>query len=322
MTPATSKAIQDAIDAENAGGIKIAYVAVHNADGSIETVTATPLPKPIPIADLGHMQPGKNYDLGGKTVTLPASIVVPVGAPITVHNGTINFSGGHGATGDGSMACFQVRTGATIILLDLRFNIPANHAVVRADGGSAKCTNIVQSAGAIFWGSGFDRCEIANCYAENPPEKYWWCNFNHRGNILRGDNTACSHPILQGIHEAAIRIMQVDDLEMVGFVTKGSGVKQDVQDRPAGQPGDVFKQHIWRGCKFDRVDCGNFKDKTDVHFPFGILRLSRWENCIIGHFANTAQGANPIGKAMGIDRIEQVNCTIGGKHVASNVITR
>jgi hypothetical protein len=263
-----------------------------------------------------QIKPGAKIDLKGADITLNAPLKIPAGKPVEIFNGTLRYKGGSGKVGDPKLSVFNVGKGATLIAHDLYVDVDSKRGIAHVDGGSATLEDIIHTAGHCVWAAGFDHVSIKRVWPKNAPEKYWFCNFTNLGKVLRIDNSGCPHRIPGGQHEAIIRLMSIDDSEIVGVQTESSHAKQDFQDRPAGKPGDVFTRHLWRNCVCCSVDVGNFKLRTDKNFPFGKLKLSRWENCDIGHFATTAQGDKPLTKReMGVERTEIVNTKIGGKKV-------
>ncbi len=99
----------------------------------------------------------------------------------------------------------------------------------------------------------------------------------------------------------------------VGVEIDSSGEKQDIQSRPGGKKGSRYKRHIWKNIKAGSIDVGNFKDKTDVNFPFGRLALVQ---IIGGEFASittTDGGPKGIGSAWGVDRLEIKGVKVKGK---------
>jgi hypothetical protein len=257
-----------------------------------------------------ELKSGDCVDLKGQRIVLPRSLVAPPGV-VTVENGTIVFSGNGGKVGSGGMACFETRPNTgTLTLKNLRVEIPPKAAVVQVSGGSVICQNITQTGGALTYCEGGESVTIQSCASLGRPDKYWFINATNLLKKLRIDNTGVSQPILQGNNEAAVRLMQVDDAEIIGLKVKGSGCKQAVQDRPGGRPGEIYRQHIWKNCQITGgVDLGNFKDETDVNFPFGKLLLTHWEDCHIDEMSKTFHG-DPNGP-YGIEKTEVVTCAIG-----------
>ena len=197
------------------------------------------------------------------------------------------------------------------------------------NGGSAALNIVSQSNGAIAMCQGGTSFSATNCWSDGVPDKYWFANFTNRLAQVRIDNTGCPHPIKQAQHtEAAIRLMQVDDAELDGLNVLGSKYKQAVQSRPGGhgKPGrEHYTRHVWRKCNISGgagacFDAGNFKDPTDVNFPFGTLDLLRLEDCVLDGFELTSQGANPLTfDQQGIRQVQIVNTRIGGKLVNQTI---
>jgi hypothetical protein len=309
-------------------------VTVRFTDGRApETVTLTapvvvpppvipPVPtKPVLAAFPTILKAGDVVDLGGASLTLTHPINAL--AELTVCNGSIKYDGDGGKVGSDGMSCFIVGKGNRTDPERPRFDIPQKVTVVSQAGGTTDLRNITQTNGGLVHALGGDSCSITHCESDGIPDKYWFCNFTNRLKVLRINNTGAK-PINQGKHEAAVRLMQVDDSEIVGLTVHGSNFKQAVQDRPGGAPSERYKQHIWRDCNITGgVDIGNFKDKTDVNFPFGRLGLSQWDNCKIDRVAHHGAGRQPVeqkGYGRGQDRDERegsvthlVNCTVGGK---------
>ncbi len=274
--------------------------------------------------NLDQLQPGKKYDLKGLHIAIKKPLLVPPGC-VTVYNGKIDFQGNGATVGSASMSPFYTNAkSGQLHLENLNLNIAPDCAVVHTDtGGRVSLKNVIHYAGAIVWSMGAELVEIVNCWAMDVPEKYWFANFTHELKNLIIDNAHCPHAIKQGQHEAAIRLMQVDNATITGLHVIGSFFKQAVQDRPGGRgkPRDSFAQHVWRNCKITGgVDLGNIKLPTDVNFPFGTLSLSKWDGCDVDHFTYTDGGKNGLTwDEMGIRCIQFTNTKIAGKPTTQTV---
>jgi hypothetical protein len=187
-------------------------------------------------------------------------------------------------------------------------------AVTLNVGASVRLDIVGVSNGCIFWGHGGKSAELHNVYSDGVPDKYAICNFDHPLDSLVIDNSGTNKVIQQGEHEAAVRIMQVTNLLVVGLKVKGHKYKDDkgkwhywkqaVQDRSGGQ-------HIWRNCEIEGpVDIGYM---TDPNIPIQPLTRSRWENCTLSEWPAIRDG---------VQRVEYVNCVIAGQHVVSKVINK
>lgn len=172
-------------------------------------------------------------------------------------------------------------------------------------GQTLAVSDVMVTNGAIFWGHGGDSVTLKNVQSEGDVWKYRICNFDHPLKSMHIDNTGVKCWITQGPNEAAVRMMQVETLEVHGLwvrghKTNGTWWKQCIQDRSGGT-------HKWFNCQVDGlIDIGWMTDPT---IPIVPLALSYWENCTMLAWPNIHPG---------VKRVQFVNCTIAGAHVSNH----
>jgi hypothetical protein len=178
--------------------------------------------------------------------------------------------------------------------------------------GRVRLVECSQNQANTFWLFGGKDFYCKDCQNLGTAKKYIACNFTDQLDNLVIDQSNVTTAWKQGKEEACVRIMQVYNGYFKFLNILGSNFKQAVQDRPAGKRGTVYNLHLWEDCNITGgLDLGNFKDTSDVNFPFGQLKESKWVRCSIDYFNTTAQGANSIGKAMGILKINFIDCNKG-----------
>lgn len=199
-------------------------------------------------------------------------------------------------------------------LKDLHLQLQPKVYVTILEAGDVTLDGITHVNGGIFHGFGGNSCTIRKWTALGNVWKYRWCNFVHRLNTVRVDNSMLPGQIIEGgSYEAVIREMQVDDSEWIGVNLRGH-TKQAWQTRAGGPPGQFYKQRIYKRCSVKGGwDFGNFKDDTDKDFPFGVIGLVQLTGCTLDSYETTDTGKNGIGKAWGIRMLEFIGTTVAGK---------
>ena len=181
--------------------------------------------------------------------------------------------------------------------------------------GSAKnavidCEDMHMDGGAIWRGDGANSVYFKNNEIYGPARANVYSSYNYTVHTCVIDNSGIEVPIQQGGHivkgtpigEAAIRVMNVDDMTMIHvktlpwFYKPGKEWKQDVQLRPASK-------HITLiGCSFYQPDIGDMTWRKPAH---PIDRVD-FIDCTLVKMPQVHPGANIISFS---------NCTINGKLV-------
>ena len=180
---------------------------------------------------------------------------------------------------------YRVEAGQRERLAGIAAEIGELSNVVALNGGSLTIEDVRHTAGGIVAATGGEELIVRNCVGYAPPHEYWLANFDKPLKRLLLDNSGITAPIRQGVHQAAIRLMQIDSAEMigrhcadgdkptytvVGSKADGKWIKQAVQDRSGGE-------HYWRDFHIDGlVDLGWMKDADIAPEQ---LKLSHWKNC-------------------------------------------
>lgn len=188
-----------------------------------------------------NIKAGDTITLHGD-VTIPKTVVLPAGKPITVQgNAHIRFAGNGKTVGNGGMFCFQVNAGVTLnINPGLCFDFPDTCGLVNVidqrkkpdwtTGGRCYLNGAWLLRGNLFDLKGVCEAKAIGCWSDGTPNKYYAiCSTLPNGLVLL-DNRGVSKTILGGKNEAAIRSMQAHRFEMYGMTVRGTE-KQRVQIR-------------------------------------------------------------------------------------------
>jgi hypothetical protein len=177
--------------------------------------------------------------------------------------------------------------------------------------GSSTSANILaervkMDGGGMWLGSGGNTIIFHDNEVAGIPRAYVYANFNNHVNKVVIDNSHTSAPVRQGGHiingqpvgEAAIRVMNVEELQLTGITTKpwfyksGQEWKQDVQLRPDSHLITVTNCHfyqpdigdmLWRSPALP-IDKVVFNNTTFVKMPSitpGVGEVD-FNNCKVG----------------------------------------
>jgi hypothetical protein len=149
------------------------------------------------------------------------------------------------------------------------------HVIVMGStpGSNINAQDITTDGGAIWIGSGGNNIYMRDNDVFGKAYKYVYGNFNNIVNSCTIDNSGDSNPIPQGgsvsggsvSGEAAIRVMDVNDLTIIGvkttpfFYKSGQEWKQDVQIRPSS---DLIRLI---DCTFYNPDIGDMTWRSPAH---------------------------------------------------------
>jgi hypothetical protein len=172
--------------------------------------------------------------------------------------------------------------------------------------GKIDAENVKMDGGAIYRGSGGSTVLLKNIQSSGIPRANFLANYDHNIGTVVFDNRGVSTAIQQGGHivggnpigEAAIRVMDVNNLVLIGVKTRpwfykpGREWKQDVQLRPSSNKIQVI------ACDFYQPDVGdmtwrlpakpiNEVDFIDSHLAKGPnitngVKLIKFSNTLIG----------------------------------------
>ncbi len=179
-----------------------------------------------------------------------------------------------------------------------------------AKTGNIDCENVHMDGGAMWRGSGGNDIYFQDNEVHGIPRANVYSSYTNTVHKCVIDNSGTDVPVQQGgrmsngnpIGEAAIRIMNVDDLTLIGvktapwFYKPGKIWKQDVQLRPSS------KHITLLDCNFYLVDIGDMTWRKPAH---PIDRVD-FIDCTLAKTPSLQKG---------IAKVTLTNCNVGGKIV-------
>jgi hypothetical protein len=179
-----------------------------------------------------------------------------------------------------------------------------------AKTGNIDCEDVQMDGGAVWRGSGGNEIYFKDNESLGIARANVYSSYTNPVRSCVIDNSGTDVPVLQGgrmvngnaIGEAAIRIMNVDELSLIGvkttpwFYKPGKIWKQDVQLRPSSKHITVI------GCDFYQVDIGDMTWRKPAH-PIDKVDFI---DCTLAKLPSLQ---------LGIAKVTLTNCVVNGKNV-------
>ena len=164
----------------------------------------------------------------------------------------------------------------------------------------------MMDGGAVWRGQGAVNAYFKDNNVYGMAYDYVYSNFTALAQNVTIDNSGTKVPVQEGMRQAAIRIMDTNNLTIKNVVTKprfssGRVFKQDIQLRPSSKSMNLI------GCNFYIADVGDMTWRK----PAEPIQSVTFTNCTMVMLPHITSG---------VKSVKLVNCIVGGKKVSKTLL--